>query len=386
VRFPLFLLLAATAALVAGAQAVQSDSPVRVGVSVSLSGEYCASGEMYEKGLRLWETEVNNRGGILGRKVELVVKDDASDPAKTAEAYTGFTSKKEADLLLGPDNTFLALAAIPALETNQITCVFPIGASDALLKRGKGLAFGVQSPLSEWPAGFFELISRAGFEQVALLVVDHPMSEAVLENSAKWSKRYGLELAVKISTGIKGLPWVMEQISRVKADAVAVWGSQEGCAEAVRLLRRSAWKPKAIYISSSQGINKALKDLSSREMDGTFTTVPWEIRAAKSFPGGTNFVEQFRHTFRQDPDYMAASSYAGCQILEEAATKAQSFDKAKIKQTLARLDTVTILGRYGVDPSGMQLRQFPLTLQWQKGKREIVWPEDMRTAKPAMTR
>lgn len=385
-RILLSLILAATVALVASAQTVQTNNPVRVGVSVSLSGEYGSASDMYGKGLKIWETEVNSRGGILGRKVELVVKDDGSDPARTAAAYADFTAKKEADLLLGPANTFLALAAIPALEKSQTPCVFPMGASDTLMKSGKGLVFGVQSPLSEWPAGFFEVISKAGFEQVALLVVDHPMSQDVLENSAKWAKRYGLELAVKVSTGVKGLPEAIDQISRARAEAVAVWGSQEGCAEAVRLIRRSPWKPKAMYISSSLGINKALRDLSSREMDGAFTTVPWEIRAAKAFPGGDGFVERFRKTYRQDPDYLAATAYAGGQILEEAAAKARSLDRDKIKQSLAGLDTVTIIGRYGVDPSGMQLRQFPLTLQWQKGKREIVWPEDMRTAKPVAAR
>ena len=213
-----------------------------------------------------------------------------------------------------------------------------------------------------------------------------PVSQAVLADSSKWAKRYGLELAVKVSTGVTGLPGALDQISRARADAVAVWGSQEGCAEAVRLLKRSVWKHKALYVSSSQSIYKALRDLSSRDMDGTFTTVAWDIRAAKAFPGGVGFVERFRNVYSQDPDSTAASSYAGGQILEAAAAKAQSLDRAKIKQSLTGLDTVTILGRYGVDPSGMQLRQFPLTLQWQKGKREIVWPEDLRTAKPAVAR
>ena len=140
-RILLSLLLAATAALVAGVQAVETDSPVRIGVSVSLSGEYGLAGEKYEKGLRIWQEDVNSRGGILGRKVELVIKDDGSDPAKAAAAYSDFTAKREADLLLGPDNTFLALAAIPAIEKAQAPCVFPMSAPDALLKLGKGLAF-----------------------------------------------------------------------------------------------------------------------------------------------------------------------------------------------------------------------------------------------------
>ena len=384
-RILLLLLLATVITLFVIVRAVQPDQPIRIGVSISRDGTFRLAGETYERGIRLWLNDVNARGGMLGRMVELVIKDDHSDPAKAAEAYGELAEKRESDLLLGPVSMVLTPWAIPALERSNAPCVIPVAASDTLWKDGKGLAFGVLSPLSEWSSGFFEVISKAGLEHVALLVVDHPSSETVLEDSSKLAKRYGLDVAVKLSTDLAGLPGAIRQISQAKADAVAVWGSPEGCSEALCELRRSKWKIKAVYMSAN--IPPGTLPLKPGDnLDGVFTALPWDIRAAGAYPGSSHFVESFRAAYGQDPDPLAASAFAGCQVLEAAVTRAQSLDRQKLRKALAKLDILTIIGRYGVDQSGMQLRQFPLTVQWQKGKREIVWPWQLRTAKPAVER
>jgi len=46
------------------------------------------------------------------------------------------------------------------------------------------------------------------------------------------------------------------------------------------------------------------------------------------------------------------------------------------------MDTMTVIGRYGVDKSGMQIRHFPLIIQWQKGKKKVVWPDKLQGADP----
>lgn len=107
---------------------------------------------------------------------------------------------------------------------------------------------------------------------------------------------------------------------------------------------------------------------------------------ATAYPGGAGFVAAFRAAYAQEPEVLAASAYASGQLLEAALAKEGSIGKEAFRQTLATLDSVTILGRYGVDAVGMQLRQFPLTEQWQKGKREIVWPEELKTARPVLPR
>lgn len=367
------------------AQATQPDRPIRIGASVSRSGPLAPAGEMYEKGLRLWQRDVNARGGMQGRQVELVLHDDASTPEKAAEVYAALIDDKKADLLLGPADNSLALAVVPVLERTQTPCLFAMPASDNLWKNGKGLVFSVLAPMAEWPDGFFELTARAGYERMALIIVDHPQGERVRTNTAKWIKRYGLRLVSESLIQTQDVPHALEQARNADAEVVTVWGTQEGCIRTIRALKNMAWKPKAVYASTTM-FQHNLRELSSRDMNGVFTAMPWEARMAAAYPGGSAFVTAFRAAHSQEPEVLAASAYASGQLLEAALAKGGSKGKESLRQTLATLDTVTILGRFGVDASGMQLRQFPLTEQWQKGKREIVWPDDLKTARPLLPR
>jgi branched-chain amino acid transport system substrate-binding protein len=384
VRIHILILLLVAFLLLAVAGARETDQPIRVGFTASLSGELSSVGRAYEEGARLWAGEVNARGGILGRRVELVVIDDASDTAKTADAYAKLASG-EAELLLGPAGVRFARAALPTLERNKTPCLFPLGASDTLWRDSKGLAFGLVSPLSEWPAGFFEVIARAGVERVAILSVDHIRDKDMLELGAKWARRFGMRPVLEASVRPLEIASALDKSRDARAEALAVWGSAGAALEAMRAVRHMPHKPRAVYISSGLSLSGLLR-LSGRDMEGFFTAVPWDEKAAKAYPGGQAFVESYRTLHGRTPDFVAASAFAGGQLLEAAAAKARSLDKDKLRQALASLDAMTVVGRYGVDPAGMQLRQFPLTVQWQKGKREIVWPEQLRTATPVLAR
>jgi branched-chain amino acid transport system substrate-binding protein len=385
VRSVLLFVLALAGALAVSAQSGRTDRPLKVGASVSRSGSLNGAGAMYEKGLKLWAREVNERGGILGRTVELVLHDDASTPSTAHDIYQALLNDSGADVLFGPVDTQLAQGMLPVLERWQTPCLFSMPASDALWRSGKGLAFSVLAPLSEWPMGFFEMVARAGCERVALVAVEHPQAKPLRANTEKWAKRYGLSLTSEVLASPQDIPKALEQARRDKADVLTIWGVQDGCVQSMRAMKQMNWKPKAVFVSTSM-YQHALRELPARDMEGVFTVVSWDPRMAKSFPGGSEFVAAFREAFAQDPETPAASGYASGQVLEAALIKAGTHRKDALRQALANLDCVTILGRYGVDAGGKQLRQVPLTEQWQKGKREIVWPEEMRTARPILQR
>src|SRR5262245_32332259 len=88
--------------LLAFAAAAYASEPVHVGVSMSLTGKYAELGAMSEKAYRLWERDVNLRGGILGRPVKLKIVDDQSEPATAKQIYLDLVSKQKVDLVLGP--------------------------------------------------------------------------------------------------------------------------------------------------------------------------------------------------------------------------------------------------------------------------------------------
>lgn len=372
------LFLAAATVLCSAANAGQI-APVRVGLTLSRTEDMAEAEAMYAQGLALWAAQINAKGGLLGRPVELVILDDGGDPGRAAQAYAAMSRGGQADLLLGPLNANLAQACLPALMTSGTPCVFPMTSSDILWEQGHGLAFGMQPPLSEWSLGFFEVAARAHLHSIALVAVDMAGREA-LPAAARWAKRYGMA-AVQATVAQENLTAVLEQAGASGAEGLLLWCPPRGCKTALQAVKRQPWRPKAVFVSCEQ-CSSGFPQSLGKDAEGVFTAVPWNARAAQAFPGGAEFIAAFRTKYSRDPTHYAASAFAGGQVLEAAVAKARSLEPGPIRTALAGLDLMTIIGRYGVAPSGMQLRQFPLTLQWVRGKTEIVWPEAMRTARP----
>lgn len=144
-------------------------------------------------------------------------------------------------------------------------------------------------------------------------------------------------------------------------------------------LKKAGLYPKAFYASVGPGLPAYYEKLGS-DADYTFSTSQWEPHG--KIPGSMEFYEEFKNSYGQIPSYHAAYAFAAGQLIEMAIKKGESLDRDKIKAILASMNTTTIIGRYSVDKTGRQIKRFPLIIQWLKGKREIVWPENLGTAKP----
>mgnify|MGYP001817242879 FL=1 len=82
--------------------ALAAEQPIRVGVTASLTGDFAELGRDQLTGIQMWADDLNARGALLGRKVEIVHYDDASDAEKSAALYERLISQDGVDLLLGP--------------------------------------------------------------------------------------------------------------------------------------------------------------------------------------------------------------------------------------------------------------------------------------------
>ena len=105
------LLLAFFLATLALAAAAQSVEPIRIGTTQSLSGPLQDFGINQLRGLQMWVHDVNGRGALLGRPVELVHYDDGSDPQRSAELYEKLIGEDKVDLLVGPYSSNITMAA-----------------------------------------------------------------------------------------------------------------------------------------------------------------------------------------------------------------------------------------------------------------------------------
>ena len=116
---------------ISGASA-QSGNPIRVGMSLALTGAGAAPSKVINTALEIWRDDVNAKGGLLGRPVELVIYDDQSSPANVPSIYTKLITVDKVDLLLGPYGTNFVAPAMPTIiQNNKLTISFTaIGIND----------------------------------------------------------------------------------------------------------------------------------------------------------------------------------------------------------------------------------------------------------------
>src|SRR5690606_11793400 len=100
-----------------------SEDPIRIGASLPLTGEFSQPGQAALEGYEIWRDLVNEKGGLLGRPVELVIKDDASNQNTIVADYNALISQDRVDLLLGTFSSLLNLPASAVAERNQMLYV-----------------------------------------------------------------------------------------------------------------------------------------------------------------------------------------------------------------------------------------------------------------------
>src|SRR5215217_1798140 len=124
-----------------------SGEPIKVGASLPLTGEFSEPGKAAKQGYAVWESIVNEQGGLIdNRPVQMVVKDDQSNQNTIVADYNALVSQDKVDLLLGTFSSLLNLPASAVAERNRMLYVEPAGGAPELFDRDfKYLFFAQQA-------------------------------------------------------------------------------------------------------------------------------------------------------------------------------------------------------------------------------------------------
>lgn len=358
-----------------------SEDTIRIGVSLGLTGRFAAPAEMQEKGYRLWERDVNKRGGILGKKVEMIIRDDEGSPEKSRAIYRDFFDRG-LDLVFAPYQSDIAYAATGLIEKYGYPTLAPGASDDRIWQRGFKNIFGVYSPASRYFIGFLELIASKRLKTVAIAYANTGWSKTAAAGAEKWAGEFGLYVVYKkLYANNDDIMKIAGELKTLKPDAIVLCSYLEDSVAFVKALKALNYFPKAF----SASVGPAMPEFSERlgiDAEHVFGASLWEPNYRLPYPDIRAFINDFNKTYGHEPSYHAAATYAAGMILEKAVIKAGSLNKSRIKDALQDMNILTLLGIYRVDARGLQVGHRPITLQWQKGKKEIVWPRAMQTASP----
>lgn len=375
-----FAFLATVLLLAAPALAIE---PVRIGVSLGPDGKYQGPSRMQRRAYELWRDEVNTRGGLLGRPVILVFGDDGGDAAQAIGIYREFTGHAPVDLVFGPYSSALTAAVAPVVEEAGYPMLAAGASADKIWQQGYKNVFGMWTPASRYSQGMLRLALMEGLHSVAILHADDEFSEAIAAGTRKWAPYLDLVVVgdYRFAKGTPDLTAYIRQARDNGAELVVVAGHRNEALAARKALADVGWSPRAFFATVGPALPSWRADMGELA-DGAFATSIWEPHKSVTYPGSQGFATAFRERYETDPSYHAATAYAAGRILEAAVAQAQSLERDKIRAALFDLDQDSVIGRYAVDHTGMQVKRLEMIVQWQNGRKEIVWPDDIRSAKP----
>jgi branched-chain amino acid transport system substrate-binding protein len=158
-----------------GAQApvlAQSQGPVKIGVIQPLSGSVAASGNYIRMGAEIARDWINGKGGVNGRKVELVIEDNKSDPKEAASAAEKLIVRDKVPAIMGAWGSSMTLAAMPKLEEYGVPMVVETSSAASITKRGNPWIFRISPPSEMEALGLEQYVGKLGVKKADFLAVN----------------------------------------------------------------------------------------------------------------------------------------------------------------------------------------------------------------------
>jgi len=174
----------------------QTSRPIRVGFSIAQTGPLSAAGKSGLLALQIWREDVNARGGLLGRQVELVVYDDQGSPSLTPGIYTKLIDVDRVDLLIAPYGTNPTASIMPLVKQRDLLLMgnFALDAN-AQLRHDKYFNNQPWSSARDSAAPFLDLCRKLGAKSIAILAADAEFAQNLANGVRGELKSYGLQAA-----------------------------------------------------------------------------------------------------------------------------------------------------------------------------------------------
>jgi branched-chain amino acid transport system substrate-binding protein len=362
-------------------------SAIKIGASLPLTGDFSEPGKAARQGYQVWQKTVNDQGGLLGRKVQIVVRDDASDQNTVVADYNALISREKVDLLLGTFSSLLNIPASTVAERNRMLYVEPAGGAPDIFNRGyKYLFFAQQATADHQGDLFAQYILSLPPDQrpktAAYPTLDDPFAVPVLEGIRKKLEPAGIKTVYKKTypADTQNFDSIANAVKSANPELLVHGATFADGVGFIRALDKVGFDPKYFFETSAPSFaDQFSKGIGEKNTEGIFYAVSWTPEAKT--PGNKEFLDAYHEMFgNQVPAEDAADAFATAQVMQAAIKAVGKIDDQRKLADWLRSHTVdTILGPLKWNETGAPQGQF-LIGQWQSGQSEIVLPKAAATS------
>src|SRR5712672_256085 len=387
--------------LLFSAISIAQQQPIRIGMSMPQTGALSGGGKAALVALNMWVEDVNAKGGLLGRKVELIAYDDQGNPSLTPGIYTKLLDVDKVDLLIAPYATVPTAPLMPLVKQRGLLLIgnfsFQVNS-----KVGHDMWFNNApwGPPDSWAASFLDLGQKAGGKTIALLAADQEFAQNLALTARDVAKK-------------RNMPIVFDQAyppNTVEFSSI------------IRALK--AAKPDIVYVASyppdSAGILRAVNEIGVGDnvklfgggmvglqfgavmenmgslLNGVVNYNSWLPEQKMYYEGTKEFFDKYTKRAveaKVDPlgYYLAPFGYASGQLGEAAVKAVGSLDQKALAKYLRENTHKTIVGPIAFAADGERKESATLQAQFRgvvdknieqfrsSGKQVILFPEKLKS-------
>ena len=370
-------LAAAVALLAALAAPALAQEPIKIGFSMALTGGGAANGKVALLALKIWEADVNAKGGLLGRPVQLVYYDDQTQPAQVPGIYTKLLEVDKVPLILGPYSTIMNAPLMPIAMAHNMVLV-------SLTALGVNQQFhyrkyfsSVQTgpnPTVVFSKGFFDAAAAQTPkpQTVALASSDQEFSRNASDGARENAKTHGMKIVYDKSyppTTTDFSP-IIRAIQATDPDILYIASYPPDSVGMLKSISEIGFKPKMVGGSMVGLNNTTIKMQLGPLLNGVVGYENWLPLKPLLFPGVEEMLKKYQAQAQAagvDPlGYnTATSAYAYAQVLEQGVAGAKSLDQDKVAQWLHSHELHTVLGNFSFNEDGEWKTSRFLTVQYR---------------------
>ncbi len=376
VRAALVTLAVGVAAVLSSVVPMHAQEPIKIGFSVSLTGGLASSGKAHLLSKQIWEKEINDKGGLLGRPVKLVYYDDQTNASTVPGIYAKLMDVDKVDLVMGAATNLIGAAMPQIIQRKKMVMVLLALGSNAEFKYSR---YFQSAPFGPDPKGvlseaFFEVAKtlKPAPKTVALVGADAEFSNNVLVGAREKAKKYGLQIVYDKSYPPAMIDFapIVRAIQATNPDVVLLASYPPDSVGMVRAASEIGLKTQ-LFGGAMVGMQYASLITQLSEKLNRVVNYHFFVPSQKmNFPGIEGFLEKYQSqakTAGVDPlgFYQPPFAYAAMQVLEEAVKATGGLNDDKLAEHIHKTTFSTIVGDIKFNELGEWANARPIMVQFQ---------------------
>jgi branched-chain amino acid transport system substrate-binding protein len=368
----------------------QGKSPIKIGISVSLSGDFSADGRYLEQGYQVWAAEINRQGGLLGRQVVLDILSDNSDPKQVVTNYQKLITLDKCDLVFGPYSSLLTKPA--SVVANRYGYVFPEGAGNgpSVFTRGLHNIFSVSLSavkLLETTALYIVSLPTAKRPTTAAYASeDDPFAGPQVAYARQMLEKGGVRTVADITYPPETQDYtpIAQKVIASGAQVVVMGTFLPDITAFVHAFHQQRYNPALLVATAGPDqVSEFQKAVGVPNTEGILVPNTW-------WPGlkvdrNAQMIREYVAMFGGSPEAVSsdvAQAYSVGEVVEQAVNKTGSIENAKLMSALHTGSFSTVQGDVQFNAAGENIAGEAYLFQWQRGHLVPVYPEPIAQASP----